>query len=85
MLPDQLLLDLAGGPAGLLRLGRLADRVGGNAQAPEGQGQVVSVIRVRRMLADQHLQQFSGPVPCRGRAGDLAIGLMETAELVVRL
>ena len=37
------------------------------------------------MLADQHLQQLSGPVPGRGRAGDLAIGLMETAQLVVRL
>ena len=37
------------------------------------------------MLADQHLEQFSGPVPCRGRANDLAIGLMETAQLVVRL
>ena len=37
------------------------------------------------MLADQELKQLSGPVPGRGRAGDLAIDLMETAQLVVGL
>ena len=60
MLPDQPLLDLPGGPAGCFGLGRPAGRVGGEAQAPQVQGQVVSVIPVLRMLADQRLEAIRG-------------------------
>ena len=53
MLSDQLFLDLTGGPAGFFRLARLPDRVGGDAQTPERPAQVVTIIRVGRMFADQ--------------------------------